>query len=92
MRIFQERRDACVAALRRVGFEVEVPRATMYLWVPIPGGEPSESFGRRALQEAGVIVLPGASLGVGGEGFFRIALTVGAERLAEAADRLGRLI
>ena len=69
-----------------------VPRATIYLWVPVPGGEGSESFARRALEQEGVIVLPGAALGEGGEGFFRLALTVGAERLAEAATRLGRLI
>jgi LL-diaminopimelate aminotransferase len=64
----------------------------MYLWVPIPGGEASEEFGRRALDEEGVIVLPGAALGHGGEGFFRIALTVDEARLEEAAERLGRLV
>jgi LL-diaminopimelate aminotransferase len=44
------------------------------------------------LEQEGVIVLPGSSLGAGGEGFFRIALTVSAERLVEAAKRLGRVI
>ncbi|NNF39193.1 MAG: LL-diaminopimelate aminotransferase, partial [Gemmatimonadetes bacterium] len=48
-------------------------------------------FARRALTEEGVVVLPGASLGPGGEGFFRIALTSEPERLAEAARRLGRV-
>ena len=90
--IFQSRRDACVAALRGVGFDVTVPRATMYLWVPVPGGEASEAFARRALEEQGVIVLPGAALGRGGEGFFRIALTVDEARLREAAERLGRIV
>ncbi len=90
--VFQRRRDACVRALRRVGFEVEPPRATMYLWVPIPREEPSEAFARRALEREGVIVLPGASLGQGGEGFFRIALTVDEARLEEAATRLGRIL
>jgi LL-diaminopimelate aminotransferase len=89
---FRARRDAAAAALRDAGFDVSVPKATIYLWVPIPGDEPSEDFARRALGEEGVIVLPGAALGAGGEGFFRVALTVDEERLAEAARRLGRLI
>jgi len=89
---FRRRRDACVAALRDAGFEVFVPKATIYLWVPVPNGEASEGFARRALEEQGVIVLPGAALGAGGEGFFRVALTVDEERLGEAARRLGGLI
>jgi LL-diaminopimelate aminotransferase len=63
----------------------------MYLWIPVPDGEPSEAFARRALEQEGVIVLPGAALGAGGEGFFRIALTVDEQRMDEAALRLGRL-
>jgi len=86
------RRDAMVAAMRAEGFEVETPRATMYLWVPVPGGEPSESFARRALLEQGLVIMPGAALGAGGEGFFRVALTESPERLREAAARLGRLL
>jgi len=88
---FQRRRDASVRAFRAAGFDVESPRATMYLWIPVPGGEASESFARRALETAGVIVLPGASLGKGGEGYFRVALTVAEDRLEAAAARLGRL-
>ena len=49
-------------------------------------------FARRALEREGVIVLPGSALGTGGEGYFRVALTVAEDRLAEAAVRLGRLI
>jgi LL-diaminopimelate aminotransferase len=89
--VFQERRDRAVAALRAAGFDVTPPRATMYLWVPVPGGMSSGEFARRALEEHGVIVLPGSALGPGGEGFFRIALTVSGARLGEAAGRLGRL-
>ena len=90
--VFQRRRDAAVRSLCRVGFQVAPPRATMYLWVPIPNREPSEVFARRALEDEGVIVLPGASLGAGGEGFFRVALTVDEERMDEAAERLGRVV
>jgi LL-diaminopimelate aminotransferase len=79
-----------VAALRAQGFDVTVPRAAMYLWIPVPGGEPSESFALRALEQEGVVIMPGAALGAGGEGFFRVALTAGPKRLEEAAERLGR--
>ncbi len=88
---FQRRRDVAATALRRAGFDVEVPRATMYLWIPVPGGEPSEEFAMRALRQEGVVVMPGAALGRGGEGFLRVALTTGEARLEEAAERLARV-
>ena len=88
---FQARRDVAVEGLREAGFTVTEPRATMYLWVPVPGGGSSVAFAERALEEVGVVVLPGAALGAGGEGFFRIALTVDEERMRAAVARLGRL-
>jgi LL-diaminopimelate aminotransferase len=57
----------------------------------VPAGEASESFARRALLDEAVVVMPGAALGSGGEGFFRIALTEDADRLAEAGARLARV-
>jgi LL-diaminopimelate aminotransferase len=89
---FRERRDAMVAALRAEGFEVESPRATMYLWIPLPDGMPSATFQRRALEDVGVVTLPGTGFGAGAEGFFRIALTVATPRLVEAAQRLGKVL
>ncbi len=89
--VFRQRRDAGVEAFRRAGFQVESPKATMYLWIPVPGDGDSEAFALRALREQGVVVLPGAALGDGGEGFFRIALTVPGDRLVEAAQRLASL-
>ena len=89
---YERRRNAAVEGLRSAGFAVTVPKATMYLWVPVPGGEPSRDFAERALESEGVVVLPGGALGAGGEGFFRIALTVEEERIREAAARLGRLL
>ncbi|MDX2122026.1 MAG: aminotransferase class I/II-fold pyridoxal phosphate-dependent enzyme [Gemmatimonadota bacterium] len=88
----QARRDAGVAALREAGFELESPVATMYLWIPLPVGVPSAEFSRRALEEAGVVTLPGSAFGPGGEGFFRIALTVGAARLREGILRLREVL
>ncbi|MDE3151336.1 MAG: aminotransferase class I/II-fold pyridoxal phosphate-dependent enzyme [Gemmatimonadota bacterium] len=90
--VFRERRDAAVAAFRAAGFEVESPRATMYLWVPLPEGIPSAVFTERLLDDEGVIVLPGSSFGQGGEGFFRVSFITGPERLAEAAQRAGRVL
>jgi LL-diaminopimelate aminotransferase len=91
VRAFQERRDALVAALAEGGLTAPVPAATMYLWVPVPGGA-SEPFARRALMEQGVVIMPGSALGAGGEGFFRVALTQPAGRLREAAARLTALL
>jgi LL-diaminopimelate aminotransferase len=88
---FQARRDVAVATLREAGFSVTEPRATMYLWVPVPGGESSADFARRVLEEEGVVILPGVALGDGGEGFFRVALTVDERRMTEASERLGRV-
>lgn len=86
------RRDTAVEMLRAAGFAVETPRAAMYLWVPLPEGLASADFAMRALEEEGVVVLPGSGFGPGAEGYFRIALTVPAERLREAVDRLGRTL
>jgi len=86
------RRDAGVAALRESGLAVETPKASMYLWVALPNGVKSQPFARRAMEETGTIVLPGAAFGPAGEGFFRVALTVGADRLAEGVRRLGGVL
>ena len=87
-----ERRDAGVTALRSAGLSVPTPRAAMYLWVPLPAGVPSAGFARRALEELGVVTLPGSAFGPAGEGYFRIALTVSPARLTEAVERLGRAL
>jgi LL-diaminopimelate aminotransferase len=86
------RRDATVSALRDIGLPVDPPRGAMYLWVPLPPGIASAEFATRALEEEGVVVLPGSGFGASGEGFFRIALTVAPERLQQAVTRLGRTL
>ena len=87
--LLSERRDAAVAALGRAGFDVASPKAAMYLWVPLPDGMTSAPFTRRALEEFGVVTLPGSAFGPAGEGYFRIALTVSPARLIQAVQRLG---
>jgi LL-diaminopimelate aminotransferase len=88
----ERRRDAGVEALHAAGFVADAPKAAMYLWVALPGEVPSAVFARRSLEEAGVVVLPGSAFGPAGEGYFRIALTVGPARLGEAVARLGEML
>jgi LL-diaminopimelate aminotransferase len=89
---FEARRDVAVRALASAGFEVTPPRATLYLWVPLPEGVKSAEFSKQAMDEEGVVTLPGSAFGASGEGFFRVALTVGEERLQEGAERLGKVL
>ena len=90
--IFKQRRDAAVTAFRSAGFECEVPLATMYLWIKLPDGVPSATFAERLLEDEGVIVMSGSSFGAGGEGFFRISFIASPERIAQAAERAGRVL
>ena len=89
--VFRERRDAAVRAFADAGFTTVSPRATMYLWIPLPDGVPSAAFAD-ALMEAGVVVLPGAGLGAGGEGFFRVSFITSPARIEEAAKRAGKVL
>ncbi|MBI3628042.1 MAG: LL-diaminopimelate aminotransferase [Candidatus Rokubacteria bacterium] len=88
---YQERRDIVVQGLRTLGWEVDVPRATFFVWAPVPTGGDSRAFATRLLEEAGVVVTPGVGFGPSGEGFYRVALTLGADRIAEAMERLQKL-
>ena len=90
--IFEARRDAAVSSFRAAGFECEVPRATMYLWIKLPDGIASATFTERLLEEQGVVVMAGSSFGAGGEGFFRISFIQSPARIAEAAQRAGALL
>jgi LL-diaminopimelate aminotransferase len=90
--IFRERRDAAVDSFRANGFACEPPRATMYLWLPLPPEVPSRAFFDRCLADEGVVVLPGRGLGEGGEGFFRVSFITSPARIAEAAGRVGRVL
>jgi len=90
-RTYQERRDIAVAGLRKLGWEVDVPKGAFFVWAPVPHRKDSREFATRLLEEAGVVVTPGVGFGPSGEGFYRIALTLGAERIAEAMERLQKL-
>jgi LL-diaminopimelate aminotransferase len=90
--VFRERRDAAVKAFRDAGFKCETPKATMYLWIPLPDGLASATFAERLMEDEGVIVLPGSGFGAGGEGFFRISFITSPARITEAAQRAGRVL
>ena len=95
---YQARRDAFVAGCQAVGWPVPAPAATMFCWAPVPAGfvrrhggvaGSDSAFATALLEQAGVAVTPGTGFGARGEGYVRIALVQSAERLAEAAARIG---
>jgi LL-diaminopimelate aminotransferase len=89
--IYQRRRDVLVGALRRIGLEVDPPKGAIYVWARVPEGHTSASFTEQVLEDAAVVISPGAAYGPSGEGFVRMSLTVPDERLVEAADRIAAL-
>jgi alanine-synthesizing transaminase len=92
---YRRRADALVRALHEAGWPVQPPRSTMFLWTPIPGPfveMGSMAFARHLLREAGVVVSPGIGFGREGEGSVRFALIEPEARLAEAGERIGRVL
>jgi LL-diaminopimelate aminotransferase len=90
--IYERRRDMVCEALAKIGVQVTPPRATIYIWAPVPEGyESAAAYCEYVLEEAAVVISPGAAYGPNGEGFFRISLTTPDDRLAEAIARLGKL-
>lgn len=88
---FQGRRDALVKGLRAMGWQVDPPRASFYVWIPVPQGYSSAQFTALLLEREGIVVTPGNGFGKYGEGFFRVALTVPESRIEEAVDRIRRI-
>jgi LL-diaminopimelate aminotransferase len=84
-RIYQERRDLLVRGLRELGFAVDAPRATFYVWMAV---EDCMAFATRMLDEAGIVVTPGIGFGSGGDGYVRFALTRSTDRIRQALDRM----
>ncbi|MDF2954122.1 MAG: Aspartate/methionine/tyrosine aminotransferase [Thermodesulfobacterium sp.] len=89
--VFKKRRDILAEELKNLGYKFIKPSATFYLWVKTPQGLTSQEFCKKVIQDLGIVVTPGVGFGNSGEGYFRIALTVGEERLKEAAQRLSTL-
>ena len=83
-----QRRDFLIEGLAELGWNVPKSKATMYLWVPCPVGVTSTDFALNMLENTGVVVTPGNAFGEGGEGYVRVSLIAGCDRLGEALRRL----
>lgn len=90
-RMYAKRRDMLISGLREAGFDPYVPRASFYIWMPVPRGMGSSTFASMLLEKAGVVCTPGEGFGKQGEGYVRFSLTVPEKRLGEAARRLKTL-
>ena len=87
-KVYTERRDILVDGLVELGLSVEKPRATFYVWIEAPKGYNSAEFTSHLLSKGGIVVTPGNGFGEAGEGYVRMALTVGKERMKEAVERI----
>lgn len=91
---FRQRRDAFANALHRIGWQVPVPTATMYIWakLPPPWETRSVDFCIELVEQTGVAVSPGAGFGKSGEGYVRFALVHEPARLEAAVDRIAQFL
>ena len=85
---YTARRDILVKGLIDLGLSVEKPKATFYVWIGVPKGYTSSEFTSHLLLKAGVVCTPGNGFGAAGEGYVRMALTVGQKRMKEAIERI----
>ncbi|MBN1621546.1 MAG: LL-diaminopimelate aminotransferase [Endomicrobiales bacterium] len=88
---YKERRDVFVEGLKKLGWKVNVPRATFYVWANVPKGYTSEETVSKLLESAGIVCTPGNGLGASGEGYVRFALTVNTDRIKEALNRMSKI-
>ena len=92
-KIYQNRRDYLVNGLRNIGWKIEPPKATFYVWAKLPRKfKDSIETAKVFLDKANIVVTPGVGFGAFGEGYVRMALTVSKERINEAVDRLKGII
>jgi LL-diaminopimelate aminotransferase len=86
---YAPRREAIMSGLKELGWNFTAPKATMFVWAPIPPSfTSSEDFCVKLLDECGIVVSPGNAFGEFGEGFFRIAMTSDVSRIEEAFKRM----
>lgn len=89
--LYQERRNVLVEGLNSLGWEVNAPKATFYVWIKIAKNTNSMKFSSLLLEKANIIVTPGIGFGKNGEGYIRVALTKSKERIKEAIERLRKI-
>ena len=87
-----ERRHRLVAdTLNSLGWHIAPPRATFYVWAPVPKGYDSIGFAAHVLDQVGVNITPGVGFGPHGEGYFRLSVTAPDARIDEAMSRMRKL-
>lgn len=94
-REYQERRDVLVEGLNRIGWDVEKPKAGMFVWAKIPdqwAQMGSIDFSMKLMEEAGVAVSPGRGFGEEGEGYLRLAIVENSQRLRQAVRAIGKAL
>ncbi|MFC5468715.1 aminotransferase class I/II-fold pyridoxal phosphate-dependent enzyme [Cohnella suwonensis] len=91
-KLYERRRNVFVSALRASGWDVETPKATMFLWAAVPEGWSSRAFSQALLSSTGVASIPGNAFGARGEGYVRLALVEAEDVLSDAAKRIGAFI
>ena len=92
---YHRRRNTFMQGLRRIGWDLPMPKGTFYIWAKIPlkfSALTSLEFATLLVQEAGVVVAPGSGFGEYGEGFIRFALVEPEPRLNEAVKRIARVL
>ncbi len=88
---YAERLDILAEGLAGLGLSFEKPKATFYVWIETPAGYTSSEFATHLLTKGGIVVTPGNGFGAAGEGYVRMALTVGKERLKEVIERISSI-
>ena len=92
-KIYQDRRDALICSLNKIGWITKKPKATFYVWTKLPRQYKSSiEFAELVLDKADIVITPGIGFGENGEGYVRFALTVSKERIQEAMDRIEKII
>lgn len=88
-KIYAERRQVFVEGLKNLGWKIEAPKATFYVWLKLPRkAKSSIEFAELLLKRANIVATPGVGFGKYGEGYIRFALTVDKEKLKEALERI----
>jgi LL-diaminopimelate aminotransferase len=90
---YQTRRDALINGLRSVGWKIDSPKASFYVWAKVPSKfSDSMSCARAFLEQADIVVTPGIGFGKSGEGYVRMSLTLPTDRIHEAVSRLSKIV
>jgi alanine-synthesizing transaminase len=93
--VYQSRRDTLIDGLGRAGWEIEKPKATMFVWAPIPGAFAhlgSLEFSKHMIRTAKVAVSPGVGFGRHGDGHVRFALVENEERIRQAVRGIRKML